>query len=130
MDTVFDVALRATQIVFAFVVLGLSTHLTATALQGSVPFILVWATMVGAATLMTSILGAASNWYERLEGKPMLLIDGCMVAANLAGGTLLAIGVKGAECNFPGIAKFRGNIPRLLLPKVDCADEQTCRSLM
>ncbi|KAL5444541.1 hypothetical protein PMIN06_002612 [Paraphaeosphaeria minitans] len=94
MDTVFDVALRATQIVFAFVVLGLSTHLTATALQGSVPFILVWATMVGAATLMTSILGAASNWYERLEGKPMLLIDGCMVAANLAGGTVSLISAK------------------------------------
>ncbi|KAK7189409.1 hypothetical protein PSPO01_04412 [Paraphaeosphaeria sporulosa] len=126
---IWDAALRATQIISAFVVLGLSTHLVATVLQGLKPFTLVWANMVGVATLIMSILGDVSNWCERLEGKPMLLFDGCTAAANHASEVLLAIGLTAAECTVLGITELGKNIPSLLFPKVDFPDDQNCENL-
>lgn len=89
MGTIWDIALRATQIVFALVSLGLSANLVATVFQFKpIPFILVWATMVGVATSIMSILGLVSNCYERLEGISTLLFDGSMIVANLAAGVV------------------------------------------
>ncbi|KAF2440784.1 hypothetical protein P171DRAFT_489475 [Karstenula rhodostoma CBS 690.94] len=125
MGTIWDIALRTTQIIFAFITLGLSANLVATASQFKpIPFILVWATMVSVGTLIMSILGLVSNWYERLEGKLMLLFDGSMVAANLAAGVLIAIGLKGVQCSVAGMRNLKEkDVPSILVPKISCSDE-------
>jgi hypothetical protein len=86
MGNIWDIALRATQIISAFVVLGLSADLVANKFQlQPTPFILVWATFAGAVSVLISIVGLASNWYESLEGKGILFLDGLMVLLNFAG---------------------------------------------
>ncbi|KAF2110036.1 marvel domain-containing protein [Lophiotrema nucula] len=96
---VVGIALRAFQILFAVVALGLSVNLIKGQKEGNAPAPYGLAAFAGAISLVGGLLGIAGTWIELLQGALMFGIDGLLALINLAAGVLLAIKLKGANCS-------------------------------
>lgn len=99
-------ALRGLQILFGIVVLGISVTLAKqhydytgitpeqikmikdTGTLSGVPFILPWASTVGAITFVTGIANLAIAWTSRCREHIEMLIDIVIMFANVAAGTV------------------------------------------
>lgn len=88
-NTIVNIALRAFQLFCSFCVLGLSVGLIkGQGLNTSAPISLKYAAFVGGLTLVGGLVGLASEWVSRLQGKIMLLLDAIIMVVNLAGGVV------------------------------------------
>lgn len=98
--------LRAFQIVFAAVVLGLSVSVAkGQAPKGNfyeydsnVPATTAYSSFVGGFGMFVAIVGIASLFVEFLQGIIMLVLDGLASLIFLAGGLAVAIGLRGVSC--------------------------------
>ncbi|KAH7406151.1 marvel domain-containing protein [Phaeosphaeria sp. MPI-PUGE-AT-0046c] len=104
---------RGLQILFGIVVLGLSATLAEDHYAGtdavddtgakkalsSVPFVLPWTSAVGALTFIAGGVNIFIAWTEYFGAYIEMLIDIVIIFANVVGGTLLAVRVKGKNCD-------------------------------
>ncbi|KAF2032181.1 hypothetical protein EK21DRAFT_110129 [Setomelanomma holmii] len=107
-NIIISSALRALQILFAVVVLGLSVTLVkdhnnhggyGDAGWSSVPTILPLAAGIGAISLAAAILSLAIAWTNFLREYIEMLVDVVVIVVNIVGGTIIAIKLKGASCS-------------------------------
>ncbi|KAI4956076.1 hypothetical protein J4E91_000286 [Alternaria rosae] len=95
--------LRALQALFGIIVLGLSVtlirghnplHWTISKLPTLLPF----AAAIGGLTIAGALVGFVLSWTEFLRGFFEILLDIAVLLANLVGGVLIAIRLKGKNC--------------------------------
>lgn len=80
-------AIRAFQIIFAAVVLGLAVALLKQQVDGTTaPAILGYAAFTGGIALLAGLIGIASIWVEMLQGLIMGIVDALIAVLCLAGG--------------------------------------------
>ncbi|KAF2275922.1 uncharacterized protein EI97DRAFT_433858 [Westerdykella ornata] len=96
---VINFVLRGAQLLFAIVVLGLSVDLVRGHNYGSLPVTLGFAAFVGGVSVVGALLGLAATWVEALNSIIGAGIDIIVALINLAGGVLIAIKLKGADCS-------------------------------
>ncbi|KAF1958589.1 hypothetical protein CC80DRAFT_15112 [Byssothecium circinans] len=96
---IINFSIRSFQAIFAITTLALSANLVRDQYKdSSAPVVLKYATFTGAVTLIASLVGAAMQWVDMLQGKVILLVDGIIAVGNLAGGILLAAGIGLSKC--------------------------------
>ena len=89
---IVNFAIRAFQVVFAAVVLGLSVSLVRGQGPGlNSPISLRYCSFVGGLSFFAAIIGIAGEWVSALQGKTILLIDALVTLVNVAGGVVCAL---------------------------------------
>lgn len=87
--TIAFVAIRATQIIFAAVVVGLAGTLIKGQLDGtSVPATINYAAFTGALGMVGALIGIVGIWVNMLQGLSMVIIDTVVALFYLVGGVV------------------------------------------
>jgi hypothetical protein len=84
--TIVNWVLRAFQVLFGVVILGLSITLIRNHHLGTLPSVLGYAAFLGGFTIVAALVGFAATWVSLLEGFIGMAIDGVATILNLAGG--------------------------------------------
>lgn len=84
--TIVNWALRAFQLLFGIVILGLSVTLVRNHNLGTLPSVLGYAAFLGGATIVAALIGLVATWVSILEGFVGMAIDAVAAILNLAGG--------------------------------------------
>lgn len=86
-STIATIAIRATQIIFAAVIVGLAGTLIKEQLDGTtLPATLGYMAFAGAFGMVMGFVGLAAIWVEMLQGIIMMGIDALAAIFYLAGG--------------------------------------------
>jgi len=96
---IITLALRALQIIFAVIVLGLSVSLAKGQDRGKAPSQTDFAAFCGGCGLVFAAIGVVACFIEVLQGIIMTVLDGIATLFTLAGGIALAVALKVHSCS-------------------------------
>ncbi|KAH7402762.1 marvel domain-containing protein [Pyrenochaeta sp. MPI-SDFR-AT-0127] len=125
-NPIINFVVRGFQFLFAIIVLGLSVSLIRDHHWGNLPATLGFAAFVGGVSIVGALLGIAASWVTFLEGTIGLIIDGLVAIINVAGGILMAIKMKGAQCKDDGSLENANKLVRNDMLNGGCIDKETC----
>ncbi|KAF1975524.1 hypothetical protein BU23DRAFT_75918 [Bimuria novae-zelandiae CBS 107.79] len=84
--SLFNVVLRAFQILFSVCTFALAVHLARGHQYGGVPFALAYCAYVGCLTFLAASAGLAANWFTIFGGAVGNVTDAMVILLNLADG--------------------------------------------
>ncbi|KAJ5179336.1 hypothetical protein N7492_002546 [Penicillium capsulatum] len=96
---IFSSITRGCQLLFSVVVVGISANLAKGQLHGSVPSQTGYAIFTGALGILAALIGIVALFIDSLDGIITWVLDGVTSLALLAGGIVIAIAIKGTDCN-------------------------------
>lgn len=109
MSAIANFALRGAQFLFGIIILGLSVDLIRGHKVGDAPSTLEYGAFLGGVGILGAIIGILSAWVEVLQTLIGTGIDAVIALLNIAGGILVAIKMRGANCN----ARYRNDYEKL-----------------
>ena len=78
-------AIRGVQSIVAIIILGLSIDLIMGHKWGALPATLGFTIFVAAVVVLGALIGIASIWVEKIQGKIGMIVDGVVLILSLAG---------------------------------------------
>ncbi|PLB48535.1 hypothetical protein P170DRAFT_465849 [Aspergillus steynii IBT 23096] len=96
---IITAVVRAFQLLFAIIVLGLSVALAKGQSVGSAPAITGYAAFTGGLGIVASLVGVAAFFISSLDGLISWAVDGLASLVFLAGGIAYAVILKDADCS-------------------------------
>ncbi|KAF2007415.1 hypothetical protein P154DRAFT_614779 [Amniculicola lignicola CBS 123094] len=137
-NTLIGFGIRGAQILFAIIILGLSStlikghdHVKGLDIDidkyvSNLPITLGFAAFVGAATLVGALVGVAAHFFDRINERIMQGIDGFVLGVNLAGGLLIALKLKNANCAKSDLAYRQNKLAKIDILRGGCDGDGEC----